>query len=109
VALHSIERSRNKLQVILPSSFTDEQWLERHHLQPLIRDNPQAIDPALFIVAEEFNSWEGSGRRIDLLGLDKEGNLVVIELKRIDEGGHMELQSIRYAAMLSTMDFEEVF
>ena len=31
---------------------------------------------------------------------------MVIELKRTDDGGHMELQAIRYAAMVSTMTFE---
>ena len=44
-----------------------------------------------------------SKRRIDLLGLDKQANLVVIELKRTEDGGHMELQAIRYAAMVSTL------
>ena len=49
---------------------------------------------------------EDSPRRIDLLGLDKDANLVVIELKRTEDGGHMELQAIRYASMVSTMTFE---
>jgi len=31
--------------------------------------------------------------------------LVVIELKRTEDGGHMELQAIRYAAMASAMTF----
>ena len=47
-------------------------------------------------------------RRIDLLGLDKQANLVVFELKRTEDGGHMELQAIRYAAMVSTMTFDQV-
>jgi hypothetical protein len=34
--------------------------------------------------------------------------LVVIEIKRTHEGGHMELQAIRYAAMVSSMGFDEV-
>jgi hypothetical protein len=43
-----------------------------------------------------------------LLGLDKDANLVVFELKRTEDGGHMDLQAIRYAAMVSTMTFEKV-
>ncbi len=62
----------------------------------------------LFVIAEEFGNWEDARRRIDLLALDKAGRLVVIELKRTDDGGHMELQAIRYAAMVSSMGFTEV-
>jgi hypothetical protein len=60
------------------------------------------------VITEEFGDWEDSKRRIDLLGLDRSGNLVVIELKRTEDGGHMELQTIRYAAMVSTMTFAKV-
>jgi hypothetical protein len=60
------------------------------------------------VIDEEFGEWEESRRRIDLLGLDKDANLVVIELKRTEDGGHMELQAIRYAAMVSTMTFDKV-
>ncbi len=58
------------------------------------------------MISEEFGEWEDSRRRIDLLGIDKDANLVVIELKRTEDGGHMELQAIRYAAMVSAMTFE---
>ena len=58
------------------------------------------------MISEEFGDWEDSRRRIDLLGIDKGANLVVIELKRTEDGGHMELQSIRYASMVSTMTFD---
>jgi RecB family endonuclease NucS len=59
------------------------------------------------VVAEEFCDWDDSRRRIDLLALDKSANLVVVELKRSEDGGHMDLQAIRYAAMVSTMTFEQ--
>ena len=49
----------------------------------------------LYVLTEEFGEWEESRRRIDLLAIDKQANLVVIELKRTDDGGHMELQAIR--------------
>jgi len=70
----------------------------------LLRDKPEALDPDLMIISEEFSEWDESARRIDLLGLDRQGTLVVIELKRVEDGGHMELQALRYAAMVSSMD-----
>ena len=81
---------------------------ERNDLQRLLRDDIGVLSPDLLVVAEEFGNWEDSRRRIDLLALDKAGHLVVIELKRTDDGGHMELQALRYAAMVSAMSFEEV-
>jgi hypothetical protein len=106
--LHRIEKAGNHLQLIEASSFVAEEWLERKDLQPLLRENPAAIDDDLLIIGEEFNNWDESLRRIDLSGLDTDGNTVVIELKRQDEGAHMELQAIRYAAMVSIMDFDAV-
>ena len=58
------------------------------------------------MISEEFGEWEDSRRRIDLLGVDRDAALVVIELKRTEDGGHMELQAIRYASMISTMNFD---
>lgn len=106
--LHKIDKERNKLIPVIPTTYAIERWRERDDLQPLLRDNPEVLDPDILIVAEEFNDWQGSSRRIDLLGLDKEGSLVVIELKREEDGGHMELQAVRYAAMVSSMDFDAV-
>lgn len=75
-------------------------------LQRLLRTQIDVLGDDLYVLAEEFGDWEESSRRIDLLALDKEANLVVIELKRTKDGGHMELQAIRYASMISTMTLE---
>ena len=81
---------------------------ERTDLQRLLRAHPAALGEDLLVVAEEFGDWEDSRRRIDLLAIDRESRLVVIELKRTDDGGHMDLQALRYAAMVSAMTFDEV-
>ena len=60
------------------------------------------------VAVEEFGQWEDARRGIDLLAIDRDAHLVVIELKLTTEGGHMELQALRYAAMVSSMRFEEV-
>jgi hypothetical protein len=80
---------------------------ERRDLQRLLRENIEVIAEDTLVIDEEFGDWEDSRRRIDLLAIDKNGNLVVIELKRSEDGGHMELQSIRYASMVSTMTFDQ--
>lgn len=81
---------------------------ERADLQRLLRTQIDIVAKDTLIVAEEFGDWEDSSRRIDLLGLDQDANLVVFEFKRTEDGGHMELQALRYAAMVSTMTFEKV-
>ena len=83
------------------------EFAQEKDLQRLLRDKPEAIERGLFIVAEEYSNWAESSRRIDLLGLDKEGNIVVVELKR-DKGPFMDLQAIRYAALVSTMTFNDL-
>jgi hypothetical protein len=80
---------------------------ERRDLQRLLREHVEVIAPDTFVIAEEFGGWDESHRRIDLLAIDKDANLVVIELKRTEDGGHMELQSLRYAAMVSAMTFDK--
>lgn len=79
---------------------------ERTDLQAALRDKITIISPDTLIIAEEFSEWTEGSRRIDLLGIDKQANLVVIELKRDDTGAHMELQALRYAAMVSTLTFK---
>jgi hypothetical protein len=100
------EVSSENLIRIAQTSFDQVGLRERTDLQRLLKKQIDVILPDTLVIAEEFGEWEESKRRIDLLGLDKEANLVVIELKRTEDGGHMELQAIRYAAMVSTMTFE---
>lgn len=81
--------------------------LERGDLQRLLRDHVGVIAPETLVISEEFSSWDRSGRRIDLLGVDRQGRLVVIELKRTADDSLADLQAVRYAAMVSQMTFEE--
>lgn len=80
---------------------------ERSDLQKIFKKQIEKILPDTFVLAEEYSDWEDSRRSIDLLCLDKKANLLVIELKRTEDGGHMELQAIRYAAMISSMRFSD--
>lgn len=99
--------SDQSFQALTPTSFTAEKILERSHLQAALKTHIDVIAPECLVISEEFSSWSEGQRRIDLLAIDKDANLVVIELKRSDSGDHMELQALRYAAMVSTLTFGE--
>lgn len=94
-----------KIIELQKTTFANEKIDERNDLQKYFLNSIDVIEQDLFVIANEFNDWQDSRRSIDILCIDKDANLVVIELKKTEDGGHMELQSIRYAAMISNMTF----
>jgi hypothetical protein len=100
--------TKDALVALAETQLSAENIFERKDLQRLLRSQIQTLDPDLMVISEEFGQWVESSRRIDLLCIDKEANLVVVELKRSEDGGYMELQAIRYAAMISTLTFSQL-
>lgn len=107
-----IADSKNiRLKPLTKTSFKDQGLDETNHLHPLLKSYIGSSDGILddiMIVAEEFNEWKCSNRSVDFLAVDREANLVVIEVKKTGYGGHAELQSIRYAAMISKITFDKI-
>ena len=99
--------TENTFSKIDQTQFSDEGILERQNIQKAIKKDISIICEDCLVISEEFSEWSEGQRRIDLLAIDKNANLIVIELKRNDTGGHMELQSLRYAAMISTMTYKQ--
>jgi alkylated DNA nucleotide flippase Atl1 len=92
-------------------SLADAGLRERQHLQEWVVANPTMLGDEILIVTMEFDRWiHGAGSptrdRLDVLGIDPSGTLVVAELKRDDAGDSAELQALRYAAMVSRFDEE---
>ena len=102
------EMTSEDLVAVPSSTFEAERVLERADLQRLLRQRIDAVADDVLIVSEEFGAFADARRRIDLLGVDHEGHLVVFELKRTADGGHLDLQALRYAAMISTMTFDDL-
>lgn len=107
MAVYAFNLDSISLAAVPPSQFAALGVKEREHLQRALQDKIDVIAPGTMVLAEEFGQWDDSKRRVDLLCLDKDRQLVVVELKRTDDGGHMELQALRYAAMVSAMTFQQ--
>jgi hypothetical protein len=86
-------------------TLADAGLRERADLQEWIRHNPTILGAGVRIVTYEFDRWiSGSGThsdRLDLLGLDTSGRLVVAELKRDGAPDTVEMQAVKYAAYAS--------
>jgi hypothetical protein len=99
--------TKDRLESVKETSFAEEKLFERRDLQRLLKADVTVLGDDLMVIAEEFGDWDESNRRIDLLCLDKQARLVVVEVKRTEDGGHMDLQAIRYAAMVSSMTLDQ--
>ncbi len=86
-------------------SLAEAGFRERADLQEWVRENPEILGEAVRIVTFEFGAWRArDGRaadRLDLLGLDDDGRLVVAELKRGPAPDTVEMQAVKYAAFAS--------
>jgi len=79
--------------------------LERQHLQEWIVAHPQILGAGVKVVAVEYDAFVVGGdpqrSRLDVLGLDADGRLVVAELKRGFAPDTVDMQVVKYAAMAS--------
>lgn len=99
--------THDELKPVSTTTFSAQAILERKHLQAMLMKDPSSLGDDLLVLCEEFSNWQESNRRIDLLCLSRDRGLVVVEIKRTEDGGHMELQAIRYAAMVSSMTLDQ--
>ncbi len=106
--MFQVDRPKNKLRRLEERRFTDLQLREREHLQEWLADMPEALGEELLIIQKEFDGFADTRERLDLLALDKDGQLVVIENKLDDSGRDVVWQAIKYAAYCSSLKKAEI-
>lgn len=90
------------------ASFSDIGMKERADFQEWILAHPQMLGEELLIITSEFDRFNRSNNRLDIMALDKQGVLTIIELKLDANRTLADLQAIRYAAFCSTMTMQDV-
>jgi alkylated DNA nucleotide flippase Atl1 len=96
---------------VSPTGLAAEGLFERQHLQEWVIDNPQILGESVLVITAEFDRWTDTDGvpardRLDILGLDVTGRLVVVELKRGTADRDVHLQAITYAALVSRFDLD---
>lgn len=101
--------SKNKTtEEIKEISFKEVGLKERKDLQEWIANNPNMLGEDLLIIQKEFDGFNDTNERLDLLALDKDGNIVVIENKLDDSGRNVVWQSLKYAGYCSSLKKEDI-
>ena len=106
--MYIIDKDDNKLVKVEKKTFKSLGLDERHNLQEWIAKEPSSLGEDLLIIQKEFDGFADTKERLDLLAIDKSGNLVIIENKLDDSGRDVTWQAIKYASYCSSLSKNEV-
>ena len=99
-----IDKEANRINQLDRKTFSQLGLKERANLQEWLAHNPSALGEDLLIIQKEFSGFYDTAERLDLLALDKDGNIVIIENKLDDTGRDVTWQALKYASYCSTLD-----
>ena len=94
----------NELKEI-ESSLSDNHRHEKEDLEKWIKTNPQILGSDILIIGEQIYTKSGP---MDFLGIDRNGNTVIVELKRDKLPREVLAQAIDYASDVSTYDVDKL-
>lgn len=105
--MYKVDIQKKSLTELNKTSFSELGIKERFDIQEWIEKTPSILGEELLVIAKEYEL--PSRTRLDLLAIDKQANLVVIELKRDESGSSVDWQSIKYASYCSNFTHEEIY
>ena len=106
--MYQINRETNNIIKLEQKLFTELGFRERENLQEWIAKNPDVLGEELLIVQKEYDGFNDTNERLDLLALDKDSNLVIIENKLDDTGRDVVWQALKYTSYCSTLTTTQI-
>lgn len=109
--MYRINQQNNSIQKIEETTFKEIGATERNHLQEWIAKNPKVLcseNDDLLIIQKEFDGFDDTRERLDLLAIDSEGNLVIIENKLDDSGRDVTWQGLKYVSYCASLTTEQI-
>lgn len=99
--MYRLDVNNKALVALKPSAFSELALKERFDIQEWIEKTPDILGEDLLVIGKEVIL--PSGKRLDLLCIDRHGAAVIVELKRDDSGTAVEWQAIKYASYCSKL------
>ncbi len=106
--MYLINKETNDIEPVEEITFKSAGFKERRHLQEWIAKSPISLGEELLIIQKEFAGFDDTNERLDLLALDKRGNLVLIENKLDDTGRDVVWQALKYASYCSSLNTQGI-
>jgi hypothetical protein len=106
--MYKINRSTNNVEKLEQRLFKELKIKERDHLQEWIAKNPEMLGEELMIIQKEYDGFNDTNERLDLLAIDKDGGLVIIENKLDDTGRDVVWQALKYTSYCSTLTTNQI-
>lgn len=110
--MYKIDPAQNRISPLEAKRFGELGFTERKHLQEWLENCPQALAQGdgeeLLIIQKEFDGFDDTRERLDLLAVDKDGNLVIIENKLDDSGRDVIWQALKYAGYCANLSKSQV-
>lgn len=101
--MFTVNYQTNRISPVKIKTFSELGFTERKHLQEWLAHQPDALGEELLIIQKEFDGFDDTRERLDLLALDKDGNLVIIENKLDDSGRDVVWQALKYASYCASL------
>ena len=101
--MFTVNHQTNRISPVKIKTFSELGFTERKHLQEWLANQPDALGEELLIIQKEFDGFDDTRERLDLLALDKAGNLVIIENKLDDSGRDVVWQALKYASYCASL------
>ena len=101
--MYTVNHQTNRISPVNKKSFSELGFTERKHLQEWLAHQPDVLGEELLIIQKEFDGFNETRERLDLLALDKDGKLVIIENKLDDSGRDVVWQVLKYASYCASL------
>ena len=87
------------------STLTENNRKEKDHLEKWLKTNPNILGDDILLIGEQLHTKSGP---LDYLAIDREGNTVIIELKRDKLPREVIAQAFDYASDVASWDIERL-